>query len=404
MTETRQLTFMETSTRQILSNAELILPDRKAVGSVVVEDGLIADIIEGRSYPDGLHLDGSLLIPGIIDIHSDYIEREIHPRPSAEFPLPLAFHFMDMRAISSGITTVLSAARFSPKAEENDEKPFGLALADAFGDLRRNALAKHYIHVRWNPVFEPAAELLQQLRKMRYLGNLVYNDWTPGERQFRDMDSLIRAYAARTQVSVAEAAEQLERRRFQAKKTNNRGEVQAAFDGVAPLGSHDDTTVEHVLEAHHYGSSLAEMPCSIEAARKARELGMMICMGAPNYYRGGSHCGNLSCLDALEEDLVDILCSDYHFPSLLVSASLMIERGMSPSRAINMISLNPARHLGVDKETGSIEVGKRADLVVFEPRDRHAFVSHVWVDGQLRYAAGRSVSIAPSLEQNVLTA
>ncbi len=69
-----------------------------------------------------------------------------------------------------------------------------------------------------------------------------------------------------------------------------------------------------------------------------------------------------------------------------------------------MISLNPARHLGVDKETGSIEVGKRADLVVFEPRDRHAFVSHVWVDGQLRYAAGRSVSIAPSLEQNVLTA
>ena len=393
---------MQTHARQILTNAELILPDRKTRGGVVVEDGRIAEILTGHSYAEGIDLDGNFLIPGIIDIHSDYIEREIHPRPSAEFPLPLAFHFMDVRAIGSGITTVLSAARFSPKAEENDEKPFGLALADAFGELRLTALAKHYIHVRWNPVFEPAAELLQKLSRMPYLGNLVYNDWTPGERQFRDMDALAHAYASRNHVSLAEAFENLERRRRQAKETNNRGAVQTAFRGAVPLGSHDDTTVEHVLEAHYFGSTLAEMPCSIDAARKARELGMMICMGAPNYYRGGSHCGNLSCQDALEENLVDILCSDYHFPSLLVSAFLMIDRGMNPSQAINLISLNPARHLGLEKEIGSIEVGKRADLVAFEPRDRHAAVSHVWVDGDLRYATARAHSLKLSREQNAI--
>jgi alpha-D-ribose 1-methylphosphonate 5-triphosphate diphosphatase len=383
---------MHQPSRIIITNADLVLSDRRMHGSVVIEGGRITDI-SPRSFPEGHDLDGSFLIPGIIDIHSDYIEREIHPRPSAEFPLPLAFHFMDVRAICSGITTLLSAARFSPRQEDTDKAPFGLELAAAFGRLREESLARHYIHVRWNPVFEPAEELLQQLRDLPYVGNLVYNDWTPGERQFRDMDSLTRNYAIRNQVSLEVAAEHFEKRRAAARLMNNRGAVKAALYGKVPLGSHDDTTIEHILEAHEYGSVLAEMPVTIEAARKAKEIGMMVCMGAPNYYRGGSHCGNLSCVDALAENLVDILCSDYHFPSLLMSAWLMMERGMSPSQAINLITLNPARHLGLAHELGSIEIGKQADLVAFKPRDQHAFVSHVWVEGDLRYTAGRGLQI-----------
>ncbi len=389
---------MGNNNRQILRNADLILPDSRRLGAVVVEDGRIIEVTSKTSYVESVDLEGSFLVPGLIDIHSDYIEREIYPRPSAEFPLPLAFHFTDVRAIASGITTLLSAARFSPKAEAGDQAPFGLALAAALGHLRTTALARHYIHVRWNPVFEPAEELLQQLRGLTYIGNLVYNDWTPGERQFRDMDVLMRNYANRNGVSLEQARVDLEKRREQAKAINNRGKVQAALHGAVPIGSHDDTTIEHVLEAHHYGSSLAEMPVTIDAARKAKELGMLVCMGAPNYYRGGSHCGNLSCVNALEEDLVDILCSDYHSPSLLLSACLMMERGISPWRALNMVTLNPARHLGLDQELGSIEVGKKADLVAFKMRERHAFVSHAWVDGDLRYLAGRSLPVTTPLQ------
>jgi alpha-D-ribose 1-methylphosphonate 5-triphosphate diphosphatase len=109
-------------------------------------------------------------------------------------------------------------------------------------------------------------------------------------------------------------------------------------------------------------------------------------MGAPNYYRGGSHCGNLSCLEAIAEELVDILCSDFHFPSMIESAVLMMRRENNPSRAINRFTLNAAQHLGL-QDLGSIEIGKRADLVAFEMRDRHAFVKHVWIDGQQRFAA-----------------
>jgi len=179
---------------------------------------------------------------------------------------------------------------------------------------------------------------------------------------------------------------------------NNRARVKEALAGKVPIGSHDDTTVEHVIEAHEAGATLSEMPCSIEAARKAKELGMMVCMGAPNYYRGGSHCGNLSAVDALEENLVDILCSDYHFPSLLAGALRMIENGRSASEAINLVSLNPAKYLGLDAETGSIEEGKRADLAVVEPRAGYGAVSHVWVEGRLKFSAEEAFTRAAVTE------
>jgi alpha-D-ribose 1-methylphosphonate 5-triphosphate diphosphatase len=135
------------------------------------------------------------------------------------------------------------------------------------------------------------------------------------------------------------------------------------------------------------------MPCTIEAARKAHELGMMVCMGAPNYYRGGSHCGNLSCHNALREGLVDILCSDYHFPSLLACALRMVDEGMSLSSAMQLLTLNPARHLGMDQTVGSIEEGKRADLVAFYPSNGYADVAQVWVSGVSQLIAGK---VAPS--------
>src|SRR5262249_49618196 len=210
----------------------------------------------------------------------------------------------------------------------------------------------------------------------------------PGERQFRDVDEQIRKQALKNGLPEDQVRAQFEARRQAALSVNNRHKVKDALAGKIPIGSHDDTTVEHVVEAHEAGSLLAEMPCSIEAAPKAKELGMMVCMGAPNYYRGGSHCGNLSCLDAMAEDLVDILCSDFHFPAMLGSAAKMIESGMDPSDALRLMTINPALHLKRDREIGSIEAGKKADLVAFFARSDHAVVTNVWVDGAMKIRTG----------------
>jgi alpha-D-ribose 1-methylphosphonate 5-triphosphate diphosphatase len=375
--------------RQILSNATIVLPTTTVEGSLVIEDGRISEILPGRNFARGLDLHGRYLIPGVIDIHTDYVEKEIAPRPDARFPLELALHFMDLRAISCGITTLLSAARIS------DERGGilgtwtgdGLQMARAYESYLNRTKARHLIHVRWDTSFEPVDDALAELQTLKSIGNLVYNENIPGERQFRDMDGLIRRQAAQRNISIEQSRAVMEERIAKARSVNNRAKVKAALAGKVPLGSHDDTTVEHVFEAHGAGATLSEMPCTIEAARRAKELGMMVCMGAPNYYRGGSHCGNLSCAEALEEGLVDILCSDYHFPSLLAGALRMTERGTNLSAAINLISLNPARYLGLDADTGSIGTGKRADLAAVEARAGFGAVSHVWVNGQLKFQA-----------------
>ena len=379
--------------RQILSNAHIVLPLRTIHGSVVIEDDRIADVSAIRHYGEGLDLGGQFLIPGVIDIHTDYMEKELNPRPSTNFPLAMAFHFMDVRAIACGLTTVLGAARISNEEETQARislwRGDGLALAKAYRELSRTALARHLIHLRWNPNFEPVDHILPQLAELESIGNLVFNDAVPGERQFRSAnEERIQAFAAREHLGIEEARIRWEERRDALRRVNTRSKVKAALGGRIPLGSHDDTTVEHVEEAHEAGATLSEMPCTIEAARRAKELGMMVCMGAPNYFRGGSHCGNLSCVEAMGEGLVDILCSDFHFPSMLGSAIRMMQTGVEPPAAINMMTLNAARYLRRDRELGSIEVGKKADLVAFSPRDSYAAVTHVWVDGAVRLQAG----------------
>jgi alpha-D-ribose 1-methylphosphonate 5-triphosphate diphosphatase len=145
--------------------------------------------------------------------------------------------------------------------------------------------------------------------------------------------------------------------------------------------------VEHVVEAFECGATLAEMPLSLESARKAKELAMMVLMGAPNDDRGGPHCGNLCCHDAMAEDLVDMIGSDGHFPSLLAGALPMIDAGMRSSAAINLLTGNPARHLGLDREAGSMEPGKRADLAAFHPRFGDADLIGARVAGRQRFGA-----------------
>jgi alpha-D-ribose 1-methylphosphonate 5-triphosphate diphosphatase len=142
------------------------------------------------------------------------------------------------------------------------------------------------------------------------------------------------------------------------------------------------------------GCTLAEMPTTLVAAKQAKKLGLHVCMGAPNYLRGGSHCGNLSAVEALEAGLVDAFCSDYHFPSLLGAVALLLQRGTPPADAVRLVTLNPAKILNHDAELGSIEVGKKADLVAFHLRGEYPLVTTAWVDGRQKLRLGAPAPVA----------
>jgi alpha-D-ribose 1-methylphosphonate 5-triphosphate diphosphatase len=367
----------------ILSNAMIVTPEANFMGSLVIENGIITEILREKNLTEGKDLHGLWLSPGCIDIHSDYLESEIHPRPNADFPLPLAFHFMDQRAAACGLTTVFSAISFSDNEQAGRAFITAVERAEAFDILRKTALVNHYVHARLDPNSDSVIEYLDRMKAISSLKLVVYNDSIPGQRQFR-FDDLVVKKARHYGISLEEAGLRLKERIDQLSQINRRPEIQQVLGDTILLGSHDDTKIEHVEEAGKYGSTLSEMPTTIDAARKARELGMFICMGAPNYLRGGSHCGNLACQDAMDENLMDILCSDYHFPTMMGAVIKMIANGISPSEAINFVSLNPAKFLGIDHYTGSVEEGKQADLICFDSSNGFAQIRQVWVNGLVK--------------------
>lgn len=73
--------------------------------------------------------------------------------------------------------------------------------------------------------------------------------------------------------------------------------------------------------------------------------------------------------------------------TLGVEAAKLVGTGLDPARALETITLDPARMLGVERWVGSITPGKHADLVLHtgDPLDVTTVVSEVWIDGQSVY-------------------
>ncbi len=95
-------------TETVFHNAKLVLRDRVIHGSVRVDHCLIAGVDEGRSSI-GIDLDGDYLIPGVVDVHTDNLERQVQPRVTARWPSRSAMLAHDAQCAAAGVTTVLDA-------------------------------------------------------------------------------------------------------------------------------------------------------------------------------------------------------------------------------------------------------------------------------------------------------
>jgi alpha-D-ribose 1-methylphosphonate 5-triphosphate diphosphatase len=149
-----------------------------------------------------------------------------------------------------------------------------------------------------------------------------------------------------------------------------------------PLASHDDESLEHIDEASDLGATVAEFPVTAEAARRARERGMVVVMGGPNLIRGGSYSGNVPAAELAESELLDAFASDY-VPRSLVECAFAMTRapfGWSLSRAAALVTSAPARAVGLD-DRGEIAPGQRADLLRVRLAGDLPLVRGVWTQG-----------------------
>ena len=371
-----------------LANARLVLPDRVVTGEIVSEAGRIVDITERGDLPPGsVDCDGDLILPGLVELHTDNLERHLEPRPGVMFPPVSALLAHDAELASTGITTVFDAMRVgSIQSGATNYARYARDLATELMRLRGTGVLKisHFLHLRAEICSETLLDELAEFGPEDRVGILSLMDHTPGQRQFRDLAKL-RTYLSgkRGMTDAAFDAHVSHLTGLQARHgaAHAEGAVTEARRLCAVLASHDDTTPEQVRLSRDNGTAFAEFPTTIEAAMACRDHGMAIMMGAPNILRGESHSGNVSALDLARCDVLDIVSSDYVPSALLVSAFRLAEIWSDLPRAIRTVTDSPARAAGL-RDRGRLEVGLRADILRVRRLDLTPVIRSVWTQGQ----------------------
>src|SRR5262249_45004753 len=139
-------------------------------------------------------------------------------------------------------------------------------------------------------------------------------DHSPGQGQYHS-ELEFREYVKRATSRKPEEIDALvETKRSQSVEIPSRVEriTRLARRAGLAIATHDDDTATKVQQWPEFGVTISEFPTTLEAARQAHELGLAVCMGAPNVVRGKSSGGNLSAHEAIRAGVVDVLCSDYY--------------------------------------------------------------------------------------------
>lgn len=376
------------SQETLLKNARLVLEDEVVTGSVLLRDGLIADV-GGASEVPGDDMAGDYLLPGLVELHTDHLEGHYAPRPKVRWNPFAAVQAHDAQIASSAITTVFDALRVGNTDGDHDlvtDDMVVLAEAIQSGMATGRLRADHFLHLRCEVSSPDCLEAFERLGGKQGVRLASLMDHAPGQRQFANLDAYKVYYQGKLKMTDDAFAAFCDMRVDQSRQNSdrNRGAIaEIARQRGIVLASHDDATHDHVDEAEDNGVRVAEFPTTEAAARSSHERGMAVLMGAPNVVRGGSHSGNIAAQHLAELGLLDILSSDY-IPFSLIQATFQLAgtvEGISLPQAVGMATHQPARSVGLD-DRGVIAVGKRADLARVRVQDGVPVVRTVWRQGE----------------------
>jgi alpha-D-ribose 1-methylphosphonate 5-triphosphate diphosphatase len=371
--------------RTLLTNAHVVLAgETRARTAVLIEDGVIA-ALDPESAWDARVVDLSerMLIPGMIDLHCDALEKEVEPRPNVHFPLNFACAQADRRNAAAGITTVYHALSFANHELGVRNNAFAAEIARAIQAWQPHALVDNRVHARYEVTDDTAPAILAELLEHGDAHLLSFMDHTPGQGQFKDV-AAFRAYLARTYKTSDTALDEILAHKLSAAESAL-GRMQAlaavAKRAGVSIASHDDDSPDKVEAVAALGAVISEFPVNLETARSAKAKGLATLFGAPNLLRGKSQSGSMRALDAVMEGVADCLCGDYSPAALLPSVlRLPALAGIGLHQAVALVTRNPARAAGLT-DRGEIAVGRRADLVAVKTLGELPQVERIWVRG-----------------------
>ncbi len=368
---------------EILENKILVIKDDTIVDFV--------DSINDEEFERVIDAHGRYILPGMIDIHSDKIEQFIQPRATAIMDFDFSLKECERELLLQGITTMYHSLSLLGDdlfgSAEIRKKDNVLKLSKLINDIHdKRHLIHHRLHLRLELDNLGGYDILKESIDKEAVHLISFMDHSPGQGQYRNIElykKIVESYKSKDvkELGADKIVEaQMNKKMLSFEQLKEISDL-AHAKNIA-IASHDDDTVEKLAINEALDVDISEFPITIEVAKEAKKKGFATLAGAPNILLGGSHSGNLSAEQAILEDSIDILCSDYYPAALLSSVFIMHQKHNIPLYdMVKKVSLNPAKAVKIDNQYGSIEKGKKADLIIVELQDKYPVATHTLVDG-----------------------
>lgn len=368
-----------------VTNVTAVLSDRLVDdATIVIEDGVIVDVSTGSTAPTGaLDGHGAFCAPGLIDTHSDGLEKELRPRPGVLLPMAFAIHSFEGRVRGAGVTTIFhgvgyeNGEKYDRSIEQAAEMCASLEGRGSSGQAPIDHQILHRLDVRDADGFGALRDTIdgrasEPPGSAGVLPLVSYEDHTPGQGQYADRRWMERYIAGTRSMAPEQATKYIDEMIAERDKQRVHRDAampwlaERALAGSIRLMCHDPASPDDIAEALDVGASIAEFPTTVEAAREAWERGLRIVCGAPNALRGESHSGNVSARELISLGLCDTLASDYLPSTLLGAVGRLVTEGVATlPEAMALVTSGPADTVGLT-DRGRLEPGLRGDLVVFD--------------------------------------
>lgn len=135
----------------IINNVKLVLENEVVSGSLEVQNGEIRAFAESQSrLPEAMDGEGGWLLPGLIELHTDNLDKFFTPRPKVDWPAHSAMSSHDALMVASGITTVLDAVAIGDVRDGGDRLENLEKMINAIEETQKRGVnrAEHRLHLR----------------------------------------------------------------------------------------------------------------------------------------------------------------------------------------------------------------------------------------------------------------
>ncbi|MEM0900326.1 MAG: alpha-D-ribose 1-methylphosphonate 5-triphosphate diphosphatase, partial [Pseudomonadota bacterium] len=263
-------TVVNYAPERVFTNADIVLEDKVIRGTLVMRDGKLVAVDDSISSV-GEDLHGDLLIPGLIELHTDHLESHYNPRPGVTWNLMAAVQAHDAQIAASGITTVFDCLRIGSDEDGGFDDGEMRAMADAISDAQRNGRlrSEHRIHLRCEVSAPNVMHQFEDFDDDERVGLVSLMDHAPGQRQFQTMEQYTLYYKTKRGLTDEQFNAFVSMRKAQSarySKPHRKALATVCRERGIAIASHDDATVAHVDEARELNTSVAEFPTSFEAA------------------------------------------------------------------------------------------------------------------------------------------